>query len=83
VRPEHLHERVTAKLFVGKATLKQPNDFGQTRVEVEFFGFPERLGLSAQQELRHRIARKAGDVFSLRRHKFEPPQVILAEKTAL
>jgi hypothetical protein len=48
VRAEHPHERVEAEFFVGKPALQQPNELGQTGVEVQFFGLAERLGLRSR-----------------------------------
>jgi hypothetical protein len=39
---------VTAKFFVRKPTLKQPNDLGETGVEIQLLGLAERLGLAVK-----------------------------------
>jgi hypothetical protein len=56
---------VAAQHFVRKPALKQPNHLGKAGVEVQLLGLAERLGPAVKQELRDRVAQRAGDIFQL------------------
>jgi hypothetical protein len=79
MRPKHLHERVAGKFLIRNSALKQPNDLRETGVEIKFFGIAKCLGPAGQQELRYRVIRQAGDVFSRGWHRSSPLSRILPE----
>jgi hypothetical protein len=72
---------MAAEFLVRKPTPQQPNDLGQTRIEVQFLRLAERFSLAAKQQLGNWIACQLRVLIWFRCHGFNSPLPILTRNT--